>query len=254
MTKHDLPLITQTLYEGVMTLSLGATSAHALSSAMIAALHRALDRAAQSPQVRVVVIHGPGKIFCAGHDLKEIKVHRADPDQGEAYLRKLFSDCGAMMLRLATMPQPTLAVVEGVATAGGLQLMTSCDLVFASEGARFCLPGVNNGGFCTTPSVAVSRKLSRTHMAELAFSGEMFGADWALRTGLVTRVCPAEVLYEQAEEFAVDMATRHAPALQSGKAMLYAQMDMPLEQAYAEATEVMVGHFMDPARIARDLA
>jgi len=250
----DDALIAETRDNGVLTLSLGAAPAHALSLGMIRDLDGALDRAANDRDVRVVVIRGEGRIFCAGHDLKEIARHRTDADQGEAYLRTLFTECSAMMQRLATLPQPTLAVVEGVATAGGLQLMCSCDMAFVSDAARFCLPGVNNGGFCTTPSVAVSRKLSPTHMVELAYSGEMFDADWALRTGLATRVYKAAALGGAVDAFAALLATRHAPALQAGKAMLYAQMAMPLDRAYAEATDVMIGHFMDPVRIARDLA
>ncbi len=244
------PYLSENLVDGVLTLRLGAAPAHALSRGMIAALQDRLAAAAEDSDIRVLLLYGEGRIFCAGHDLKEIRQHRADPDQGRAYVEDLFHACSDMMVQLARMPKPTIAVVEGVATAGGLQLMCACDMTFAAETARFCLPGVNNGGFCTTPAVSVGRKIARNHVMELSLSGEMFDADWALRTGLVNRVCSAGTLLLEAQTFAKTLATRHAPAIATGKETLYRQLELPLEQAYAEATEVMIGHFMDPHRVA----
>ncbi|MGA0925166.1 MAG: enoyl-CoA hydratase-related protein, partial [Lutimaribacter sp.] len=143
-TQH--PLVAADLDDGVLTLTLGRAPAHPLSLALIEALHSALDAAAENPQARVMVLSGPGHIFCAGHDLKEIAAHRQDPDQGHAFLTQLFDACAQMMQRLASLPQPTIAMVDGIATAAGLQMAASCDLVFASDRASFCLPGVNNGG------------------------------------------------------------------------------------------------------------
>lgn len=243
------PLLSETQEGGVLTLRLGAGKAHALSLAMIHALQERLDQIKQDDTIRAVILHGEGSIFCAGHDLKEMRRHRDDADEGRAYVNTLFRDCARMMTTLARLPQPTIALVEGIATAGGLQLMCSCDLAFASEAARFCLPGVNNGGFCTTPAVAVGRKLGRNALAEMALSGETFDAQWALSHGLINRIYPAGQLIQATQEFAATMASRHAPAMQAGKAMMYRQLDMPLEQAYAEATEVMIDHFMDPVRI-----
>lgn len=246
--------VSEAVKNGVLTLRLGRGPAHALSLGLVRALADTLERAAQAPEVRAILLWGEGRIFCAGHDLKEIRRHRDDADEGRAFVETLFPECSAMMLRLSRMPQPTIALVEGIATAGGLQLMASCDMAFATPKARFCLPGVRNGGFCTTPSVAVARKLARNHLAEMAFSGETFDADWALRTGLINRVYPAERLYDEAHRFAEHLATAHAPAVAAGKAMLYRQLELPLEQAYDAATPVMIDHFMDPARIAQEKA
>ena len=255
MTQMQPPeLLTRALDNGVLTLTLGAAPAHALSRAMIAALHEALTEAAIDPETKSILLHGPGRIFCAGHDMKEIARRRADPDQGRAYLEDLLTACSAMMQTLATHPKPTIAVVEGLATAGGLQLAASCDLIFASPEATVCLPGVNNGGFCTTPSVAVGRVIPRKPLMELALSGETFDAQWAHRHGLFNRLYPAETLLAEAQSFATKLATRHAPAIAAGKTTLQAQLDLPLDQAYALASDTMLGHFMDPARIARDLA
>ncbi|MEP4195895.1 MAG: enoyl-CoA hydratase-related protein [Aliishimia sp.] len=241
--------LVETITDGVLTIQLGAAPAHPLSLGMIRALQASLDNAAGNSDVRMVVVHGAGRIFCAGHDLKEIKRHRQDPDDGRAYIEVLFKECSDMMLTLARLPQPTMAIVEGVASAGGLQLMSSCDLVFVSEDAKFCLPGVNNGGFCSTPAVAVGRKVPRNQVLELGLSGEMFDADWGLRTGLVTRVHAQDALLEKAMAFANTLAARYAPSITSGKAMLYKQLELPLEQAYTEATVAMIEHFMDPHRI-----
>ncbi len=254
MTQMQPPeFLTRTHDNGVLTLTLGAAPAHALSRAMIAALHDALTEAA-TDDTKAIILHGPGRIFCAGHDMKEIARHRADPDQGRAYLHELLTACSAMMHTLATLPKPTLAVVEGLATAGGLQLAASCDLIFASPEATICLPGVTNGGFCTTPAVAVGRSLPRKPLMELALSGETYDAQWAHHHGLFNRLIPAETLLAEAQIFAAKLATRHAPAIAAGKATLQEQLDLPLAEAYAKATDTMLDHFMDPTRIARDLA
>ena len=247
-------LVFETRLGGVLTLTLGDPPAHPLSLDMIAALHRAIGAANADAEVRVIVLYGPGKIFCAGHDMKEIKRHRLDADQGRVFVERLFADCAAMMQALATSPKPTIAMIEGIATAGGLQLMCSCDVVFATPNARFSLPGVDNRGFCTTPAVAVGRSLGRRQVMEMALSGDKFGADWALAAGLINRIVPSEELTDTVAEFATKLAERHAPAITLGKATLDRQLALPLDQAYEQATQVMIEHFMDPERIARDLA
>ncbi len=246
------PLVSRETHAGVMTVTLGAPPAHPLSLAMIAALHETIEAAAQDDEVRAVILHGPGRIFCAGHDLKEIARHRADPDRGRAYLTRLFQDCAAMMQALARCPKPTLAVVEGIATAGGLQLMASCDLALASSEARFCLPGIRRGGFCTTPSVAVSRVIGRQALMELLLTGTPKDAGWALRTGLVARVLPAGQLLAEAQALARDIAENFTPVAAAGKSALARHIELPLDAAYRLATEAMIEHFMDPARIARE--
>lgn len=248
----DTDLITETLDEGVRTLSLGNGRAHALSQALINALHTAITRASDDSQTRVIVIEGPGHIFCAGHDLKEIVRHRTDPDQGLAYLTALFEDCATMMQAVTNCRKPTIAMVDGIAMAAGLQLVAACDLAYASERATFCLPGVNNGGFCTTPAVAISRAIGRKHMLELLLSGETRDAAWALRTGVVNEVWGANALHEQTYAFARKLATRNPGPIADGKTCTIAHLDHDLATAYAMATPTMIGHFMDPTRIAKE--
>lgn len=253
MDQHtDTALVSAELDQGVLTLTLGRAPAHPLSRPMIAALHRALDQAATDTAVRVIVLHGPGRIFCAGHDLKEIAAHRTDADLGQEFLDALFSECAAMMLALAQHPKPTLALVEGIATAAGLQLVASCDLAFATPAARVCLPGVNNGGFCTTPAVAVSRAVGRRRVMELALSGATMDADWALAAGLFTRLVPAASALPETLDFARLLASRNPGPILAGKAALAAHQDLTLAQAYVLATPVMVAHFMDDGRLAAE--
>lgn len=253
---HDQPrghlLVAENLKNGILTLTLGGGKAHALSSAMMAALDAALASAAENDAVRVVVLNGPGHIFCAGHDLKEIARHRDDPDLGKAFLEQLFSDCARVMQRLTLGPVPTIAMVDGIATAAGAQIVAACDLAFASPRATFCLPGVQNGGFCSTPAVAVGRVLSRKHVLEMALSGATYDADWALSAGLVNRVVPSDVLEQTVYDFATQLAGRHAPAIALGKQTFYEQLALPLDEAYERAGAAMLEHFMDPTRIARE--
>lgn len=238
-------LLTDSTAAGVRTITLGNGPAHPLSSRLIAALHRALDEAATDPDCRVVVLAAPGQIFCAGHDLKEMAHHRAGADKGRAFLTQLFRDCAAMMLTLARFPKPTIAMVDGIATAAGLQLAASCDLRFVSDRATFCLPGVVKGGFCTTPAVGVSRAISRGRLMELIYAGTPFDAAWALRTGLATRVFAADDLARETHAFAATLATRNPGPILAGKRALDAHLDLSLEDAYALATPVMVEHFME---------
>jgi enoyl-CoA hydratase/carnithine racemase len=250
--KLPTQLVTTTDTLSVRTLHLGAAPAHPLSTPMIQAISDALDHAAADPDTNVVILSGQGKIFCAGHDLKEIARNRDTPDHGEQFLTNLFERCADMMLKLANFPKPTIAMVDGIATAAGLQMMASCDLAFATPNAGFCLPGVNNGGFCTTPAVGVSRTITRKHLMELLLSGETKNADWALNAGLINRIIPSETLEHEVQTFAATLASRNAAPISAGKAAVIEQLDMALNDAYAHATPVMVNHFMDAGRLAAE--
>jgi enoyl-CoA hydratase/carnithine racemase len=237
-------LVLETRDGAVLRLVLNRAPAHPLSMAMIGALQDALDRAAEDRGVRVIVISAPGHVFCAGHDLKEISAHRDDADKGRAYLHELFAACERMMRTIVLHPKPTIAMVDGIATAAGCQIVASCDLAFASSRATFCLPGVNTGGFCTTPLVAVSRAMHRKHAMQMALSGEAISAETARGFGLVNEVLAPEELGERVAGFAAKLASRSPIAIAEGKRAFYRQLDLPLAEAYAHASAVMVEHFM----------
>ena len=237
-------LIDVAISDGVLTLTLANPPAHVLSMEMIGALHEALLAAREDRAVRVVVLAATGKIFCAGHDLKEMAARRRDPDRGRVFLEELFRRCSEMMKAVVRLPMPVIAKVGGVATAAGCQLVASCDLAIASETARFCTPGVNLGGFCSTPMVALSRNVSRKHAMEMLLTGEMIDAATAREFGLVNRVVPEEYLDQVVAKYAAAIASKSPVAIARGKRAFYEQADMRLSEAYDYASAVMVDGFM----------
>ena len=144
MLQHDGPIARLTLND--------PDRANVLSLAMIEALDARLIEAVEDPGVRVIVLDAAGKVFCAGHDLGEM---RATENQGDH--EALFTRCAALMQAFGASPKPVIAKVRRAAVAAGCQLVASCDLAFAAEGARFAVSGINLGLFCSTPSVALSR-------------------------------------------------------------------------------------------------
>jgi enoyl-CoA hydratase/carnithine racemase len=205
-----------------------------LSSGMIKALQAALDDVRANRAVRAVVLAGSGRAFCAGHDLREMQAH-----QDKQWLTRLFEQCSTVMLTLAQMPQPVIACVQGVATAAGCQLVAACDLAIAGRSARFATSGVNLGLFCSTPAVAVTRTLAAKHAAELLFTGDFIAAEQAERWGLVNRCVDDAALEQAAQLWAHSIASKSGAALASGKALLRAQRDLSLADAYAMAGDNM---------------
>ena len=206
-----------------------------LSTAMIAALEAELDALATDETARAEVLAGAGRGFCAGHDLKEMRAHSAD----KAWQQKLFSDCNRMMIKLTELPQPVIARVHGIATAAGCQLVSMCDLAVASEEARFALPGVNVGVFCSTPAVGVVRNVGRKRAMEMLLTGELYDAKTALAWGLVNRVVPANGLDAEVARFTELILARSRQVIANGKRAFYQQVDRPLPGAYAVAGESM---------------
>ncbi len=239
------PVLARTDQDGVATLVLDRPAArNALSEGLIAALTAELDAIAATPAVRAVIIAGDRRIFSAGHDLKEMRAHRADPDGGRAYYERILGLCSAMMQRIVKLPQPVIAAVEGIATAAGCQLVASCDLAVAGANARFSTPGVHIGLFCSTPMVPLSRNLSRKHALEMLLLGEMVRAEDAHRFGLVNRVVPAGEAQAEARRMAAIVAGKSPLTLELGKRAFYEQLELGLEEAYACATRVMVENMM----------
>ena len=205
-----------------------------LSSAMMTALQAALDCARINRAIRVVLLAGAGRAFCAGHDLREIRAH---PDK--QWLTALFTQCSKVMLTLGDMPQPVIACVHGVATAAGCQLVAACDLAIAGHSAKFATSGVNLGLFCSTPAVAITRTLAAKHAAELLLTGDFIAAEQAERWGLVNRCVDDASLQHEAQRWAQSIAAKSGAALASGKALLRAQRNLSLADAYAIAGDNM---------------
>ena len=227
----------------LLTLNRGGRR-NALSAAMMTALAAALDATAGDESVRAVILAADGPAFCAGHDLKEMTARRADADGGEAFYDALFRQCSALMLKIVRHPRPVIAMVHGLATAAGCQLVASCDLAVAAEGASFATPGVNIGLFCSTPMVALSRNLGRKQAMEMLLTGENVPAAAALAMGLVNRVVPADELMDETLDLAARIAAKPAATLKLGKAAFYAQAEMGLDEAYAFAARTMTENMM----------
>jgi enoyl-CoA hydratase/carnithine racemase len=241
----DAPYTTIERRDGVATLTLNRGDRYnPLSLAMIAAIEEELGRIAGDQSVKAVVLAGAGKGFCAGHDLKEMRGHAGD----EAWQRKLFDDCGRMMVALTRLPQPVIARIHGIATAAGCQLVSMCDLAVAVETATFALPGVNVGVFCSSPAVGVARNVGRKRSMELLLTGKPIDAATALAWGLVNRVVPAADLDAAVKAFTDVLVARSSATIALGKKTFYAQVDQPLAAAYDTVSASMAcGMLLDDA-------
>lgn len=236
------PYVLSETRDGVRTLTMNRGERfNALSHDMLAALEQAIDETARDTSVRALVIAGAGRGFCAGHDLKELRA-QSDP----AWQRALFDTCSRVMMKLTQLPQPVIARVHGIATAAGCQLVSMCDLAVASEAARFALPGINVGVFCSTPAVGVGRNVARKRAMEMLMTGDPIDAATALDWGLVNRVVPAQELDAAVRSFAERIVARSASVMALGKRAFYAQIDRPLHDAYTYTSEVMTCNLADP--------
>ncbi|MFO1467591.1 MAG: enoyl-CoA hydratase [Steroidobacteraceae bacterium] len=234
---QDTPFVLEQRESGIVRLTLNRGSRfNPLSLDMINALDAALVRIGQEADARVIVIAADGKGFCAGHDLKELRAHSADP----AWQKTLFDACNRLMLRMTQVPQPIIARVHGIATAAGCQLVSMCDLAFAADEASFALPGVNIGVFCSTPAVGVARNIGRKRAMEMLLTGEMFSAAQAEDWGLINRCVPADQLDVLVAQFATRIASRSRSVIGLGKKTFYSQIDQGLRTAYEMAGDTMV--------------
>lgn len=238
------PLVREEQTGGVLRLTLDNPPANALSVAMMKALGAALDRAADNAEVRVIILAASGKLFSAGHDLKELTAHRTDADRGRDFFETTMRLCADLMLKITHLPKPVIAEIDGLATAAGCQLVASCDLAICTDTATFCTPGVNIGLFCSTPMVAVSRAAHRKQAMEMLLTGETIDASTAKDFGLVNRIVPKQYLAQVVNKYAAVIASKSPLTLKIGKEAFYRQIDMPLEEAYRYAAGVMVENML----------
>ncbi|NBN78155.1 enoyl-CoA hydratase [Microvirga tunisiensis] len=239
------PPVGKLLHKGVLRLVLQRPEKmNALSREMMDALAAELTLAGQDPEVRVVLLGAEGKVFCAGHDLKELTAARAESDGGRATYEAILRQCSDLMQQIVRLPKPVIAVVTGVATAAGCQLVASCDLALATDTATFCTPGVNIGLFCSTPMVALSRNASPKQAMEMLLTGESIDASTAKSFGLINRIIPADYLDQVVQKYAEVIASKSPLTLKIGKEAFYRQLEMPLAQAYDYAASVMVENML----------
>lgn len=236
----DPPVLLRTDADGIATLILNRPQQYnALSSTLLIELQAAIDAIARDESVRVVVIAGTGKAFCAGHDLKEMRAHH-----DRKFIKDLFQRCGHLMLSLTRMPQPVIARAHGVVAAAGCQLVAQCDLAVAATDARFATSGINVGLFCATPGVALSRNVPRKRAMEMLMTGDFIDAAAALSCGLVNRVVPLDELDAEVKKLAQSIIAKTPVAVAAGKKIFYEQVEAGLDRAYELASEAMVCNMM----------
>lgn len=231
-------LVSQLDDQGVLTLTLNRPeSFNSLSGAMLDALQEHLN--AIDDSVRVVVLAASGKAFCAGHDLKEMRAHI-----DEQWQRALFKKCSTFMQTLIELPQPVIAKVQGVAAAAGCQLVANCDLAIASDQCKFGVSGINLGLFCSTPSVALSRNLSRKRAFQMLMSGDYISASTAVDWGLLNQSVPADELDSAVAALCTKICAKSQVAVSIGKNLFYKQIELPLSDAYELAGNAMACNMM----------
>lgn len=240
--KADLPQteLLRADADGVAMLTLNRPAArNALSNALLQAMLAQLQAIAKDDGVKVVIIAGAGPVFCAGHDLTELRAHQ-DAKRHKA----TFELCSAMMQTIVHLPKPVIARVDGIATAAGCQLVASCDLAIASSDARFATPGVHLGLFCSTPMVALSRNVGRKAAMEMLLTGDFIDAATAREIGLINRAVAPEKLEAETAKLAQKIAAKSPLVLATGKKAFYRQAEMGLAEAYAYTSEVITRNLL----------
>jgi enoyl-CoA hydratase/carnithine racemase len=220
---------------------------NSLSEDMMQQLAGQLRNASGADNIHVIILAAKGKVFSSGHNLKQLTAHRSDPDKGLAYFEKTFALCSDLMMAIIHHRCPVIAEVDGLASAAGCQLIASCDLAYASPDAGFCTPGVNIGLFCSTPMVPLSRNVSSKHAMEMLLTGDIKDAKFAERIGLINAIVPKDQLSPQVTELAQRIAKKSQAAISYGKRTFYDQSTLPLSEAYALASSVMVKNMLDGA-------
>ena len=199
-------------------------------------IFKKLDR---DKKTKVIIIEGSGRGFSAGHNLKEVKNLKVR----SKYL-KLFNLCSKLMLNIVEGRKPVIAKVHGSAFAAGCQLAASCDLAYASTDAKFATPGVNIGLFCSTPMVAVSRKIGKKRMMKMLLTGEPINARYAKEIGLINDCFPKNKLNLKVLEVAKVISAKSNLSIKIGKKAFYKQLEMPLKKAYAYTSKMMTLNMM----------
>lgn len=239
-------LIIEDLKDSILKITLNnPTQQNTLSLDFINDLYKIFEKADISNEVKVIILSSSGKVFCAGHNLKEIKSHREDKDQGLKFFTTLINSCSDLMLKIINNSKPVIAEVNGIATAAGCQLVASCDLAYATKVSKFATPGVNIGLFCSTPMVALSRVAKNKHSMEMLLTGDFINADMAKSIGLINNYFNENEIVDATREMAVKIANKSSQTLKIGKKAFYNQTEMKISDAYKYASEIMIENMMN---------
>jgi len=218
---------------------------NSLSYKTINELIKAFKKLDKDNNTKVIIIEGAGKGFSAGHNLKEVRGYKNRSNH-----LKLFNLCSKLMLQIVEGKKPVIAKIHGAAYAAGCQLAASCDLAYSTNDAVFATPGVNIGLFCSTPMVAVSRKINRKIMMKMLLTGEPIEANYAKEIGLINNHFSKSKLNSEVLKIAKNIASKSNLTIKIGKQAFYKQLEMPLGKAYKYASKMMTLNMM--ARDARE--
>ena len=226
--------------DGISRIKLSEPSTYnALSSKTLESLINIFKNLNNENETKVIIIEGSGKGFSAGHDLKEIRSLKS-----KSKYNKLFNLCSKLMLEIIDGKKPVIAKVHGAAFAAGCQLVASCDLAVSSDDATFATPGVNIGLFCSTPMVAVSRKVSRKKTMKMILTGDPIDAKYAKEIGLINDHYPLSKLEDEVLKLAKKIASKSNLTIKIGKKAFYKQLEMPLNKAYKYTSKVMTKNML----------
>jgi len=212
---------------------------NALSSKTLKSLINIFTNLNNNDKTKVIIIEGSGKGFSAGHDLREVRSLKK-----KSKYNKLFNLCSKLMLEIVEGKKPVIAKVHGAAFAAGCQLVASCDLAISSNDAMFATPGVNIGLFCSTPMVAVSRKVGRKKMMKMLLTGDPINAERAKEIGLINDYYSKSELEIEVLKLAKKIASKSNLTIKIGKKAFYKQLEMPLKKAYNYTSKVMTENMM----------
>ena len=202
-------------------------------------LIRVFKKLDKEKRTKVIILEGAGKGFSAGHNLREVKNLKV-----KNRYQKLFNLCSKLMIQIVEGKKPVIAKVHGAAYAAGCQLVASCDLAFSTKDALFATPGVNIGLFCSTPMVAVSRKINRKPMMKMLLTGEPIKANYAKEIGLINDCFSKSKLNTEVLKVAKKIASKSNLTIKIGKQTFYKQLEMPLKKAYSYTSKMMTINMM----------
>ena len=215
-----------------------------LTEEMINELQTAVKNGETNKKINVILISSTGKVFSAGHNLKDLNSKRDEKDKGKEYYKRIFKLCSDLMIKINNCSKPIIAVVDGIATAAGCQLISSCDLAYSSNRSQFATPGVNIGLFCSTPMVPLSRNVAKKHAMEMLLTGDLINAEKAMNIGLINDIFETEKLNKEVTEIANKIASKSKNTIKIGKKAFYEQKEMSLEDAYTYTSKIMADNML----------
>jgi len=228
---YNTILVNQENHIGIITLN-RPDELNSFSSEMAIELNQALTQLDNDENIRVLIIKGAGKAFCAGIDVSEFS--------GKSHLeyKHWVGLMEQMASVIANMKKPVIASAHGFAVANGAGVIAACDLAVIAEGTKIGTTAISVGLFCMGPAIPLSRSLGRKRALEMLLTGDLINSDDAEKWGLVNKVVPADQLEEATMSLANKLAQKSPLALQMGKQTFYQTSDMEFDKALQYSNEM----------------